>query len=242
MNSQIPKRSTGNDTAGRIWGIAMTFVKFGLILGIFYFVPIVMIKGAERWKADSPVFMDEGFLIFITTLTTGGLAGWLTLMFIRQTGVSPTDILYPEAISAGKLIKWMGVVMILVAVYDGMSIVLGKEIVPNEIQAIFDGARFPFLLFLSFVILAPLLEELVFRGFLLEQLGSVIPDSPWPILISAFIWAVAHSQYGMYECFAIFLMGIVIGEAFIETRSLSVCILMHGVLNLTTIAEIYFLR
>ena len=88
----------------------------------------------------------------------------------------------------------------------------------------------PLWLILSVVVVAPIFEELVFRGFLyggFERSLGAIPA----VLLSSAIFAAMHGQYNIYELTQIFVLGLVLGLARMRTQSLMTPILMHAVNN-----------
>jgi len=83
--------------------------------------------------------------------------------------------------------------------------------------------------FLTMVIIAPILEELIFRGFILD--GLLKRYSPLKsILVSSLIFGLAH--FNPWQFVTGFLGGIFIGWVYLHTRSISVAIIMHASNNL----------
>jgi membrane protease YdiL (CAAX protease family) len=81
------------------------------------------------------------------------------------------------------------------------------------------------------IFLAPLIEELFFRGFLLTFLKTYM--STWVALIlSAGIFAVAHQN--LDSVLALWILGIVLGVAYEHTGSILLPMGIHACFNLTT--------
>ena len=81
------------------------------------------------------------------------------------------------------------------------------------------------------VFLAPMIEELFFRGFLLTYLKTHVPT--WPaILISAGIFAVAHQN--LDSVLPLWVLGIVLGVAYEHTGCILLPMGIHACFNLTT--------
>lgn len=90
--------------------------------------------------------------------------------------------------------------------------------------------------------LAPLSEEIVFRGWLLNGLKRRIPL--WPAIIaSSLAFAAIHPSLSMATTF---LFGVCAAIAYIKTRNLWVSIVLHGLNNLliacVSIAESLLIR
>ena len=80
--------------------------------------------------------------------------------------------------------------------------------------------------------LAPILEELFFRGFLYSGLSSSFLGPLGTILITSISWAAIHLQYDLYGISTIFVFGLLLGAARLKTHSLIVPVLMHALMNL----------
>jgi hypothetical protein len=95
------------------------------------------------------------------------------------------------------------------------------------------------LLFFTTTLLAPLFEEIIFRGILLPTLsrdfGIILG-----IIISAFIFALAHLSLG--EMPPLFVLGIGLGITRIASGSLLSSVIMHSLWNGLTFFNLFLLR
>ena len=81
------------------------------------------------------------------------------------------------------------------------------------------------------VMIAPMIEELFFRGFLLTYLKVYVKT--WPaILISAAIFALAHQN--LDSVLPLWVLGIILGVAYEHTGSILLPMGIHACFNLTT--------
>ena len=95
------------------------------------------------------------------------------------------------------------------------------------------------LLSVSAVILAPILEELVFRGFLQTALLSIIGGSNRRavVLLSALIFAAVHGGVAQWQTLpGLFVLGVIFGWLYERRGNLLPCILTHMAFNATMIA------
>ncbi len=106
-------------------------------------------------------------------------------------------------------------------------------------QADFDvpanGVQFAMLV-LSLCVLAPVLEELLFRGIimkLLDPYGTVIS-----VLVSAFGFALLH--FSPPALLVIFVVGLVLGIIRIYSGSVFACMIFHSFFNLYSIIALVF--
>jgi membrane protease YdiL (CAAX protease family) len=86
------------------------------------------------------------------------------------------------------------------------------------------------------VIMAPIVEELLYRGLLLRSLMRRV-SPPWSVVISGLIFGCVHlvGDPGIIELVpALTGLGIILGVIAVRTNSLSLPILIHAGFNLTT--------
>jgi membrane protease YdiL (CAAX protease family) len=98
---------------------------------------------------------------------------------------------------------------------------------------LFDRPRDAYLLSLLAVTLAPLMEELFFRGFLYPVLARRMGVF-WGIFLTALPFGLLHlQQYGWAWSAAllIFLVGVVCGAVRASTRSVGASFLVHAAYN-----------
>lgn len=98
------------------------------------------------------------------------------------------------------------------------------------------------LVVVALVVLAPVTEELIFRGILLSRL--VRSMSPvWAIVVSAALFALIHylgDQNAVAALPGLFLIAVALGYAAIKTGSLSLPIFLHAGVNLTATVLLLF--
>ncbi len=99
---------------------------------------------------------------------------------------------------------------------------------PTNASLVIDGMPLYFLAFT--VLIAPINEEIFFRGFLVPRLG---------IFLSAAIFAAMHIGYGsMMEIAGAFIFGVAAGYVLERTDSLYPSIIAHMLVNLLTVVLI----
>lgn len=93
---------------------------------------------------------------------------------------------------------------------------------------------------ISVAVLAPLWEEIVFRGILTSGLSLILPYRAVIVLVAIF-WSLAHmDQYNEFVLAEIIIVGLALSVAYAKTRSLTIPILMHATNNLIAITIIYY--
>ena len=96
-----------------------------------------------------------------------------------------------------------------------------------------------FILFLTTTLLAPFFEEIIFRGILLPTLSRDF-GIIWGIIVSAFIFALAHLSVG--EMPPLFVLGIGLGITRMASGSLLSSVIMHSLWNGLTFLNLFLLR
>lgn len=88
-------------------------------------------------------------------------------------------------------------------------------------------------------VLAPLLEETIFRGFLMVSLTKWLP-TPISVLISAAVFALAHFTPGEFP--QLFVLGTALGFSYSQTRNLLTPITIHALWNSGVIVLLTYLQ
>ncbi|XP_076953476.1 uncharacterized protein LOC143627575 [Bidens hawaiensis] len=88
-------------------------------------------------------------------------------------------------------------------------------------------------------VLAPVLEENVFRGFLMVALTKWLP-TPISIVISAAVFSAAHLTPGEFP--QLFILGSALGLSYAQTRNLLTPITIHALWNSGVILLLTFLQ
>ncbi|MEE8384795.1 MAG: CPBP family intramembrane glutamic endopeptidase [Dehalococcoidia bacterium] len=96
-------------------------------------------------------------------------------------------------------------------------------------------------LVLSALVLAPFVEELLFRGLLQPALARWLRSPWWGVLLSAGAFGVFHHPVSD-TILTLTFFGVVLGYAYARTRSLILVILLHAVFNGKTILWIFLSR
>lgn len=86
--------------------------------------------------------------------------------------------------------------------------------------------------FISVVILPPVLEEIIFRGYLYESMFSEFRRKNERMVVNAMLFAAAHVLFVNFIIHAsvpyyIFVLGFLLAKLYEETRSLLPCMFLH---------------
>jgi membrane protease YdiL (CAAX protease family) len=92
-------------------------------------------------------------------------------------------------------------------------------------------------LWLALVVVAPVGEELLFRGFLYRGIVREPRDVLPGILMIALIWSLLHVQYDWFGAAVVFVIGVLFGYVRHYSGSTTLVILLHMLLNLESVLE-----
>ncbi len=132
---------------------------------------------------------------------------------------------------------WILVGIILVFLGQMVGSLLDKSIFQlttqsaNTSSAVADAAISPMAL-ISIVLLAPLVEEFVFRYAAINILTQKFKQT-WSILISSLFFAIMHFDFPFI--FGYFLIGIILAVIYIRTNRLLVSFVVHACMNLIVV-------
>ena len=88
------------------------------------------------------------------------------------------------------------------------------------------------------IVIAPILEEFIFRGFLFSQLRITLGN--WgAISLSSLAWTSLHFQYELKILFVLFVFGLFLGFLRWKYNSLFLVMALHAVNNLVALITAY---
>jgi membrane protease YdiL (CAAX protease family) len=140
----------------------------------------------------------------------------------------------------GELIFAIACLIVILVATDLLSYVLGRPVIPQFMIDAYNSARTPVamvLLFIAIVVMAPICEEITFRGFLFRGLSFSRFGAPGAIVLTAAAWSLMHVQYDWFVIGQIFLLGIFLGWLRWATGSTLLTIVLHFIANFAAFAE-----
>lgn len=198
-------------------------------LAILVAIPAAVVK--SLWGL-TPWWLAQGSPVVLIITNCG--ATILALAYaLPQTRSHPRDllILRPPSpkIVAVSLLALVGMTMVVSDLANGVRWVLP---VPAFFLKAFSGlgdfAHNPWSASVALVVMAPVTEEIFFRGVLLRRLLTGIP--PWSaIWVSALAFALMH--FNPWQLPVALALGLLIGWFYARTRSLALCVGAHAFVN-----------
>jgi membrane protease YdiL (CAAX protease family) len=178
-------------------------------------------------------------LVYVSTPVQVGLLFW----FARLRSSSAVEYLALTLPRKRDMPVLLLSAAVLVAASDGLSWLLGRNVVTSFQDDIYRSAASAgaqMWLWLAVVIVAPIGEEILFRGFLFRGWQRSSGDAWIAIGATAVLWAIVHVQYDPLVIGEILVAGLVLGWVRWRTRSTISTILLHSLLNAGGMAETYF--
>jgi len=243
--TSLPRAGLGAAVAGL--GLSFTAIGVYLVgqLGLQLVAALVLVRAG---LLDAASLEPEGggavLLAFVVASQLFGLLAVLLLLRRRSVPLGP--VLGPlrplrRLLGVGAGLGLLAIVAstIIVSVLVALS---GSDATPDQVLT-GDIAETPSQLLLAIVaavVLAPIAEELLFRGLLHRALRvrlSLVPAT----LISSVLFAIVHIDVALSQPLALVgltVVGAVLAIAYERTGSLLVPILIHAVHNAVTIAAV----
>jgi uncharacterized protein len=222
----------------KTWGIAATLGFAVLAFGFGQAVGVGAISAALG--ADPSLSGYDGSVIALSLLVGNPVQVVTLALAARMTG---EDLLAYFALDVP---RWRDVTIavtglaIVILLGDVLTLVLGRDLVPpfqlqihRSAQA--EGALFS--LWFSLIIVAPVSEELLFRGFLFRGFVREPRDALPGILAISLIWSLLHIQYDWFGAGLVFAIGVLLGYVRLYSGSTTLVILLHILLNLESVLE-----
>lgn len=174
----------------------------------------------------SGTFMPDATGLIIISVISSVLT-LLLFLLLRWAPVSPTYLRSrPWAVFAWTVVLTLGTII--------PSTWLSEQIpyeMPKDLEAMLIHMMHNRWGYLAIGILAPLAEEVVFRGAVLRVLLKVV-DERWhwiPIILSAIIFGAVHGNVQQFV--HAMLIGLILGWMYYRTRSILPGVLFHWVNN-----------
>jgi membrane protease YdiL (CAAX protease family) len=218
----------------RPWGYRATLIWLLLAAGVSVAVSIaVLVFGGGSLELSGDPLANGPLLAQITLVST--------IVQIAMVALAARLAGWRASVYLGWIIPHVGIALVAIAVmaafvlgYDALTYLLHRDVVTSFQTEAYRSAReagkLP-QLWLSFVVLAPLGEEVMFRGFLfrgwVQSNRDVVPGIA---LISA-LWAVIHVQYDWFGILQIFMIGLILGWARWRSGSTLLTFLLHAMIN-----------
>lgn len=208
-----------------------TFVIIASVLFSFIFAELLLFP----FMPDDPADLEGSSLVKLA-LVMGELGLiLLPIFFLRRKGLPIKEIFRWNPVDRNIVILAVIIGLALTIVSDEIDRLINMLFTPPEflkqleVSLKINSALDLILLFIGTVIIASLVEESVFRGFLqvtLEKYQNITKA----VIYSSIFWALIHGI--LHWAVQIFLIGIILGYLAWRTKSIIPSAICHGINNL----------
>jgi membrane protease YdiL (CAAX protease family) len=240
--------SSPGEMEAKPWGLWATLAFSAAIFAVFLvlqFFTIIAFVSAE--KAQNPglnlevyakSLSSNGLCIAMMVIVSGLICTPLVLLFARlRKNISVKDYIGFREPLKREWFRWLLILAAFLFVSDGLSYLLRQPIVPPfMVEAYKTASPLPALLF-AIVVVAPIFEEIFFRGFLFQGIRYSRLGPVGAIGITSLVWAAVHLQYGIYGIATVFALGLLFGIARLKTDSIDLLMVMHSLVGLVATVE-----
>lgn len=199
-------------------------------------LPVVLIEvarsggtspGLQTMSLASPVVLAAMAVSQVTTIVLIWLLAGRANMRPDTLQFRQAPLSWPACVAGGLLIV-LATSLLELGLYA-----LGRFDPVSETRMLWEGLRSPYWLgtVLVAVVLAPIWEELTFRGFLLTALAKTRLGIVGGGLICNTVWTLMHFQYSPAGMSSVFLAGLLLTWIMWRTSSIRACIVAHAVIN-----------
>jgi membrane protease YdiL (CAAX protease family) len=222
----------------KVWGIwaTLAFAILAFVLGqAMGFAVLSVAKSIDTGRVDT-----DGAAVAIYTLISNPVEIVTLVLAIQLLGSNVRDYLALDVPHLRDVAIAVAALAATIAAADAVTFALGKELVPAFQIELHRTAReegvLPWL-WLAIIVVAPVGEELLFRGFMFRGFVHEPRDALPGIVIISLIWSMLHVQYDWFGVSQVLVVGLLFGFVRWRTGSTTLAILMHVLLNLESVVE-----
>jgi hypothetical protein len=239
---------SSDDTQAKPWGFWGTLGFSAIIFALFSAfqfltaITFASLEKAQHPELDPEVYMkslaSNGLCIAMMVVVSGLICTPLTLLFAKlRKNISVKDYIGFREPQKREWFRWLPILAAFLFLSDSVGLLLRQPIVPPfMVDAYKTSTSLPILL-LAIVVVAPIFEEIFFRGFLFQGIRYSRLGPIGAVGITSLFWAIIHLQYNIYGMTTVFAIGILFGIARLKTDSIHLVMVMHSLAGLVATVE-----
>lgn len=137
-----------------------------------------------------------------------------------------------RAAPLGAYLVWTPSFLVLVFLLNALLKSVGHQAISDTMAQGYAVAAHPWLFWIAFVVAAPIFEELFFRGFLYAGLEESRLGTVGAIAVTSLLWGRLHMMHDATGMIVIMTLGVALGAARAQTRSVFPPLALHMLNNL----------
>jgi membrane protease YdiL (CAAX protease family) len=225
------------------YGLTAVVAWFAAQLAAAFVVLAFLGVGREASDFEIQTLASHAVTIAVATIVSMPVPIAVIAMAARLRRCAVGDYLALYWPKRADLIVGLVFIAILLPLGDLSSWLTGRDLVPPAVVEAYRSARASgtlVLLAVALIVAAPLMEELLFRGFFFP--GYARSLGPWgAIILTAAGWAVMHVQYETFYIVQIFVLGCAFGWLRWRSGSTLLTVILHAIVNALALAQVAFL-
>jgi membrane protease YdiL (CAAX protease family) len=245
MSTFVAPSRSGADAWGP-WQTVAWALGVAVLFVLMQVVSVWVYVGVSSWLAPETVpnesalgLHTNGLLLSLATLATAPVCLLAIGAIVRRRTRAVQDYLAWRKLSPGAgLWRWFGYGALLIAVADSLTWLAGRPLVPDFMRDTYMTAGWAPLYWLAVVGVAPLFEEIFFRGFLFRGLESSRLGAAGTVIVTALVWALVHTQYDLFELTIVLAGGLYLGWVRLRTGSARLTYGLHAFWNLVAVIQV----
>jgi uncharacterized protein len=223
------------------WGLLGTIAWGALGICAWFAVQFAVIIVVIVWRdtiapgtVDMHKMANDGFLLAFVTIAAAPAWIGVSALAARLRGWRAREYLALVVPRRGEVAFGILFLATLLIASDLFTLLVGREVVPGFMREAYLSARNSgslALFFLAVVIVAPISEEIAFRGFLFRGLSASWLGVSGALVATSAAWAAMHVQYDTFTLAQIFLIGLLLGWIRWASGSTLLTIMLHMLAN-----------
>jgi uncharacterized protein len=218
-----------------LWGLAIiasfAIIEFGGVFGALVWLD----PGRSVTTEDvvAALFDHKGLLLTIFAVAIAGALAVLALA-VRLSGLGMRDYLGLVLPGPRDVVVGLAGLVIVSLVVGLIAHLFGGSQAGRATLGMYRSARGAGLLpamIVGVVIVAPIVEELVFRGFLLPGWAASRLGTVGGLVLSSVVWALLHFQYDVWGIAMVFCYGLWFGFVRLRSGSTLATMILHVLQN-----------
>lgn len=219
-------------------GVVVAFF-ISQLIGVYIAGKLVLPATKNATLSDIFFFgSNNGTVVSISIMIGCLLLIAISILLIRLRGGNVPQYLALKPFSLSIGIGMLGLLLIFMIGSQALTY-LFHESPFDFVDPLYQSVSSVWLLIFAMVIVAPLYEELIFRGLLWSAIAEQFPSVSYKAhrgavvasLVTSLIFAAIHLQYGLYEISTIVVLALIFCYARIKSGSLLLPMLLHIVNN-----------
>ena len=225
-------------------GMVVTFF-ISQLIGVYIAGKLILPATKNATMGDIFFFgSNDGTVVSLSIIIGCVLLVAVSVLLIRVRGGNVRKYLALQPFSWSVGIGMLGLLLIFMIGSQALTYLLNESPLVF-VDPLYQSVSSVWLLIFAMVIVAPIYEELIFRGLLWSAIAEQFSNVPnaehrgalVASLVTSVIFAVIHLQYGIYEIGTIVVLALIFCYARIKSGSLVLPMLLHVVNNGAAMAQ-----